>query len=709
MSLEHDQAVPEAPQGYVPQVHLESEHTEVAASTLPDSEAADSAVPETPPVEHTDPPTPPEQDDPDPIPPAVPESSAEEAEPPEEPEKPEELDESEEPEEPEHPEPPAQEPTPATGKKQKSRKLFIALTSLFVVLALAVIGGISCVYFVIKPYESYDKIMPNVYCAGINLGGMTKEEAKEAIEEALRSPANTVNVILPDGSYTFRPEQEGVTLNADAVADRAYRYLRSDTTAYGMYQAYRSAKSTEYRLNAETELHYSQEDIQEKAEEISQETYIAPTETTASYDESTHTVTLSLGTPGRIIEADTIAQAVDNAFATLDFSDITLDYDKVEIDTKEIRRLSNQCAQEYGSEPVEPEVYADTEVHTIDVTMGQPGYTLDPGALYDLAKEKVESEAYGTVSMELTEVLPTDVDITDAYHELACDPTEPYYAYGDVQEGYDGYTLDWDMAIDEIMNTPWGEKVSIPMTAVPPTQTADEVRAVLFRDQLSTFSSPHTANSGRTANLKLACSAINGTVINPGETFSFNSVVGERTAAKGYQKATVYVGSNSVEETGGGICQVASTVYDAALYADLEITERAPHTFFVTYVNGGLDATVYWGSQDFCFKNNTDYPIRVDAWVSGGYVNISIYGTKTNDNYVVLDYSKLSTTPYSTVTEYDSSLPSGTTKEKTYPYTGYTYEAYQYVYSGDGTLLETNYLGKSTYKKRDRVIVVGTG
>ena len=191
------------------------------------------------------------------------------------------------------------------------------------------------------------------------------------------------------------------------------------------------------------------------------------------------------------------------------------------------------------------------------------------------------------------------------------------------------------------------------MTAVPPEKTADEIRAVLFRDQLSTFSSPHTANSGRTANLKLACSAINGTVINSGETFSFNGVVGERTAAKGYQKATVYVGSDSVEETGGGICQVASTVYDAALYADLEITERAPHTFFVTYVNGGLDATVYWGSQDFCFRNNTDYPIRVDAWVSGGYVNISIYGTKTNDNYVVLDYSKSPTTPYSTVTEYD--------------------------------------------------------
>ena len=704
MSPEHNQAkeTPEESRGYIPQVHLEPEQPVESELSLPDSNADDVPLPEQSPFEHTQ-----SQQEPEIPEPVIP-KQPEEADVPQEPEKPVPTEEPiiipPVPPTTQAPESAADEPP-----KPKKKKLFIALTCLFVVLALAIIGGISYVYFVIKPYEGYDKIMPNVYCAGINLGGMTKEEAKEAIEEALRSPSNTVNVILPDGTYTFRPEQEGVTLNADAVADRAYRYQRGDTSAYGMYRAYRSAKATEYRLSAETELVYSREDIQKKAEEISEETYIAPTETTASYDETTHTVTMTLGTPGRLIEAETIAQAVDNAFSTLDFSDITLDYDKVEIDTKAIRRLANQCAKEYGSEPVEPWVYADAEVHTIDVTMGQPGYTLDPNALYDMAKAKVESGKYGTVSQELTEVLPTDVDITDAYHELSCDPTEPYYAYGDVQEGYDGYTLDWEMAIDEIMNTPWGEMVSIPMTAVHPERTAGEIRAVLFRDQLSTFSSPHTANSGRTANLKLACSAINGTVINPGETFSFNSVVGERTAAKGYQKATVYVGSDSVEETGGGICQVASTVYDAALYADLEITERAPHTFFVTYVSGGLDATVYWGSQDFCFRNNTDYPIRVDAWVSGGYVTISIYGTKTNDNYVKLDYTKLSTTPYGTVTEYDSSLPSGTTKEKTYPYTGYTYEAYQYVYSGDGTLLETNYLGKSTYKKRDRVIVVGTG
>lgn len=684
--------IPETGSGYVPSVDLEDQ-------TETDTEQPDQL---------STPPDAPQEPVPDPAP--DPEQNQEQNQP--EPTEDKPTEKSSEPVPPgpkEEKKPEPEQPAQQEKTKRKPRKLFVVLSSIFIALAVCAIGAISYVYFVIEPYESYDKIMPNVYCAGVNLGGMTVKEAQSAIEEALSRPSNRVTVVLPDVSFEFCPAQEGVTLNGEKVAQRAYDYGRSDPTAFGMYQAYRRAKSTEYRLSAETELRFSAEDIEAKAQEIYEETYIAPTEPTAQFDAENHTVTLAPGAAGREIPAETIAQAVEDAFERLDFSDIQLEYDPIDVDLVALRELTRQCAQEDSSEPVEPVETANAENHTIDVTMGMPGYTLDDVALFSQAKAQVESGEYQPVTLALTEVLPRDVDITGAYHELACDATEPYYYNGDVQEGSDGYTLDWEMAVDAIVNTPWGETVSVPMTAIPPQKTAEEVRAVLFRDQLSTFSSPHTANADRTTNLTLCCKAINGTVINPGETFSFNSVVGERTAAKGYKKATVYVGNESVGETGGGICQVASTIYDAVLYADLQVTERAPHTFFVTYVSGGLDATVYWGSQDFCFKNDTEYPIRVDAWVSGGYVNISIYGTKTNDNYVKLDYTKLSTTPYSTVNEYTSSLPSGTSKEKTYPYTGYVYEAYQYVYSGDGTLLETNYLGKSTYKKRDRVMLVGTG
>lgn len=627
-----------------------------------------------------------------------------------------------EPEDIEHPfmEPPMPEHVSAPSMPQskpegwlrrtwREHRVAMVISSVCLALALIFVGGISYVYLVIHPYETYDKILPNVYCAGVNLGGMTQDEAQAAIEEALRNPSYSLKLKLPDCEYTFEPEQEGVTLNGAQVAKLAFDHGREDPSAYGVYQAYHSAKRSTYRLNAKTDLIYSMEDIEALAEHIAEETYIAPTECTATYDEKAHVATLTLGTPGRRIQAETIVEAVDRAFDDMVFDDISLEYEKVEIDMIALRKLTGQCREEYSSAAVDPVITANEEAHTIDLVMGTQGWKLNGNALYALAEEAVEQETYGDVTLELEPIQPTDVDITDAYRELAGDPVEPYYYGGQVLEGANGYTLDWEQAISDILASDYGTELSIPMTAIPPKHTAQEVQSVLFRDQLSKYSSPHVANSNRTYNLSLACQAINGTVINAGETFSFNKVVGERTSAKGYRAATVYVGTESKEETGGGICQVASTIYDAALYAEMEITSREEHTFFVTYVPGGLDATVYWGSLDFSFRNNTEYPIRINASVSGGYVNISIDGTKTNDHVVKLSSTQLSSTPYSTVYKNDSSKPTGYQQETVSPYTGYTYEAYQYIYDGNGNLLDTVYLGKSTYQKRDRVITVGTG
>ncbi len=591
----------------------------------------------------------------------------------------------------------------------RERRLFIVLSCLFVLLAIGAASAISYVYFVIHPYEDYDRIMPNVYCAGIDLSGMTTDEARSAIEEALRYPSYEVRLILPDCEYTFHPRQEGITLNGASVAQAAYDYGREDTSAYGLYRAYKAAEKTEYRLDAKTDLAFSAEDIQAQVEEIYEETEILPTVSAASCDSEAHTVTLTLGQPGRCIDEAAVYEAVSNAFEDMDFSDIAMEYEKIEIDMDETRRVCRRAAADYYIPPTDPVVYANEDGHTIELTMGVQGWEMSAKTLYTLAESAVAEEVYGEVSLDMAPVEPEDVDITEAYAVLACEPVEPYYYRGTIVESTCGYTLDWETAISDILAADYGQQLSIAMTPIEPELTAAEMEAVLFRDQLSSFSTPHTSNSNRTHNLTLACEAINGTVINAGETFSFNGVVGERTADKGYRSATVYVGTESKEELGGGICQVASTIYDAALYAEMEITSRTCHTFFVTYVEGGLDATVYWGSLDFCFKNSTRYPIRVNASVSGGYVRISIDGTKTNDHVVKLSSTRLSTTPYSTVYEYDSSKPTGYEKETTTPYTGYSYEAYQYIYDGNGNLLETNYLGKSTYSKRDRVITIGTG
>lgn len=142
----------------------------------------------------------------------------------------------------------------------------------------------------------------------------------------------------------------------------------------------------------------------------------------------------------------------------------------------------------------------------------------------------------------------------------------------------------------------------------------------------ATYTTNYVNNANRTTNLKLACKAINGTVVYPGQTFSFNNVVGKRTAAKGYKKATIFTGSTgTAQSVGGGICQVASTMFNAALIGNLGIVERHQHSQRVSYCPLGRDAAIYWGSEDFKFKNTTSYPIKIGAKCANGKLTITYY------------------------------------------------------------------------------------
>ncbi|MCM1114410.1 MAG: VanW family protein [Clostridium sp.] len=141
----------------------------------------------------------------------------------------------------------------------------------------------------------------------------------------------------------------------------------------------------------------------------------------------------------------------------------------------------------------------------------------------------------------------------------------------------------------------------------------------------ASYSSNYVNNANRTTNLQLASKAIDGTVVKPGETFSFNKVVGQRTSAKGYKPAPIFAGSGVEDGVGGGICQVASTMFNTALNANVKITERHQHNQRVAYVPLGRDAAIYWGSQDFKWTNNTKYPIKIKMTVSNGTITCKFY------------------------------------------------------------------------------------
>ena len=267
-----------------------------------------------------------------------------------------------------------------------------------------------------------------------------------------------------------------------------------------------------------------------------------------------------------------------------------------------------------------------------------------------------------------------------------------------------GHSVDPEKAQAILDETEPGQACSIPLIFLHPDLSGAD--ALLYQDLLASSDSYMAGPTNRRNNIRLAAAAVDGTVLMPGETFSYNKVVGERTAAKGYREATVYVAGQDKQELGGGVCQLASALYYCTLYSNLEIVARRNHRFAVTYVPYGLDATVAWGSIDYKFKNNTDYPIRISAYTEGNDLFVRFYGTRTNGNYVKMENNRLSSTPYSTVYRINESLAAGQTKEAVHAYTGYKYEVYRCVYDESGNLLSRTFENTSTYSFRDKVIEV---
>ncbi len=529
---------------------------------------------------------------------------------------------------------------PANGQRRqdprrKKRGVSPILIVLIVILLIAV-GSFAGLAMYANQYSNYDKILPNVYVAGIDVGGMTTDEATEAIEAALtETTQQSVTVYLPDQTLTFSPQQDTVLIDVDQAVAEAYAYGRVSSSPFAMARAIKAAQRT-------------RNDI-----------------------------------------------------------DIT---SALEVDTDYIYDMIETAAAQVETALVESQVVADVDNHMITVTIGTVGQSLDTEELYELVYSAFVNGDYSDIEFNYDMEYPATIQLDTLYEQMSSDAVDAIYntSTGSVDAESTGYspTVDLDTANEQLATASAGDVLVFTFEEVFPPVTAEELEANLFKDVLYSYGTTYASNAGRTTNLRLACEAINGTVIQPGEVFSFNDVVGERTAAKGYQEAIVYVSGNSVSEVGGGICQVASTIYYCAMYADLEIVERTEHMYIVDYVPGGLDATVYWGSLDFQFRNSTDYPIQINAYLSGGKCWIELIGTDVDNYTVKIESVKTSTTAFDTIKTSDASaVQSG--------YTGYTYEITRYVYDSDGNLIRTDTtadldalggLGTSTYSKRDKYV-----
>lgn len=537
-------------------------------------------------------------------------------------------------------------------KKGNSRKIaLIAICSVALVLVIGLIAGV--LYFTGLGGDDH-LILNNVTVAGVNLGGMTKKEAKTAIHRAtdLTYTSESMVIHLPDTTLELSPANTGVKLDVDAAVDAAYKYGRTGTKAE-----------------------------REKA------------------------------------RADALTS--EHPIALLNYLNLDLEYIRGQLDDYGSRFNSDYAPSSVTAEGDKPELNASKEgfdpeapCQTLIIEMGNPGRYIDIEKLYNQVLDAYSFNKFEvTAEMTKEEELPEEIDLAALYEEYCSEPVDAEIdkeTYEVTPEIY-GYGFDLDAAQAMLEEAVYGDTIELQMEYILPEVMGEELSGMLFRDVLGYYETAHTGDKNRNNNLTLACAALNGLVLEPGETFDYNKALGKRTAENGYKAAAAYSGGLTVQELGGGICQVSSTLYYCTLIADLEIVDRSPHSYVSSYMPMGMDATVSWGGPEFKFKNSTDYPIRIEAEVSGGYVKVKLIGTDEKDYYVKMEYEVVNTVyPITETLEIPADdNPNGYKDGQVIAtaYTGYTVKTYKCKYDKEtDELISRDFDRTSTYKYRNKQI-----
>lgn len=254
------------------------------------------------------------------------------------------------------------------------------------------------------------------------------------------------------------------------------------------------------------------------------------------------------------------------------------------------------------------------------------------------ALQILENKNNTLVNIPIQQTKADSIDIEKIYSEVYTEPKDAYYEENPFKIYAEVEGVDFAISKEEAksMVATVSEEYRIPLKLTPANKTINDIGTEAFPYLISTYTTRYDAsNVNRSQNLAIATGKINGTVLMPGEEFSFNQVVGKRTIEEGYKDAKIYQDGKVVDGLAGGICQISSTLYNAVIKANLEIVERRNHSFTTSYVKAGRDATVVYGVIDFKFKNTRTYPIKIEGSVGSGVAEFNIYGIKEEVEYSV--------------------------------------------------------------------------
>lgn len=515
---------------------------------------------------------------------------------------------------------------PVVTKKNK-KTLMIVLISIAILFLLTLFSTLFALANSVNT-----KILDGISIKDIDVSNLTKDEAKEKIEEIIKLELEN-NVILKYKDYetSIAPDQIEVSYSIDKAIDEAYSIGRAGniiTNNYAILGVMISKK------DIKLEFKYSEEALQEIVEDIAKKI------------------------PGAVEE---------------------------------------------GTYSIEDD--------NLIITKGKPGVAIKEKELIASIEENIQKQTKDYVEIPTEHRDPKQINIDEIYSEVCTEPKDAYYESDPFKIYPHIVGVSLKMSLEEARQLLQEDKEEyiIALEYTMPEKTTNMIGTEAFPDLLSTFSTKYdVSNVNRTQNLTLAAGKIDGTILMPGDIFSYNKVVGKRTVEAGYKEAAMYESGRVVDGLGGGICQISSTLYNTALYANLEMVERSNHQFVTSYVGAGRDATVVYGAIDFQFKNTREYPVKIVCNVKNGIAEIQMYGVKQEVEYVVELETKITgSIPYTTKYEENPSLDIGVERVIQGGAPGYTSTTYK-ILKLNGVEVSRNVLSNDTYSAMQRIISKGT-
>ena len=528
-------------------------------------------------------------------------------------------------------------------EEKKSKKRKLMFILITTLIVLGIILCFSTIFAILGSFKI--TIARGVSINGIDISNLTYNEAKQKISEVMEIQLMPdIELVYGDYKYTIKISDMGYQYNLADALEKAYNVGRTGNIVENNYTLIKTAIFGEKVF---MDVSYDTESLEAIVDII--DTNIPGRVKQYSYYLDSSNLVINPGSDGIQVKTEELKNKIITSIQNRDYNNILDNYDSIKIEI-----------------PYE-KIVADK----IDMAkISQEIYTEPQNAYYVEETETTSFEIYPAV---------------------------------------DGISL--SISTEEAQNLIDSEEKSeyiIPLNITKAEIQLNDIGIEAFPYKIQTFSTRYDAsNHSRSKNLQIAADKINGTVLMPGEIFSFNNVVGERTVAEGYENAKIYSNGQVVDGLAGGICQISSTLYNVVLLSNLEIVERYNHSFTTSYVSAGRDATVVYGIKDFKFKNTRNYPIKIEASVSNGVATFSIYGIKEKDEYTVKIIPKTTQTiPYTTQTIEDSTLEPGTMKVTQAGASGCKVTTYKELYL-NGVLISNEILSNDVYQTMTRIVRVG--